>query len=130
MITDSRSGVGALTQKDRIPGIVQGVAAATGKLEMVQIPIASTVEKGQIVVTAGLESLYLKGIPIGTITSVSREGSGLFNSATVTPFVDFGRLEEVLVILTGNDGQSEVNTAAMSPPWGTAENSGSEANAG
>jgi rod shape-determining protein MreC len=46
---------------------------------------------------------FPKGILIGTVTAIHRKSGALFQEASVQPSVDFGRLEEVLVI-TGERG--------------------------
>jgi rod shape-determining protein MreC len=94
---------------------------------MVHIPTGSEIEKGQTVVTSGLGSLYQKGIPIGTVSSVGRESSGLFISAAVKPFVDFDRLEEVIVITAVKAPDTKVSLADIPPPWGSAGVQGSSA---
>ncbi|WP_165792175.1 rod shape-determining protein MreC [Desulfocucumis palustris] len=124
LITDPRSGVGALIQENRTPGLVEGVSPATGQIRMVHIPTGALVKKNQVVITAGMGSLYLKGIPVGTVSTVGRESSGLFKSATLVPFVDFDRLEEVMVITSSGAPGSKVSLADIPPPWGQAEKSG------
>ncbi len=121
LITDPRSGVGTLIQENRTPGLVEGIATASGQLQMVHIPVGAKVEKGQTVVTSGLGSLYQKGIPIGTVVSVGRENTGLFNSASVTPFVDFDRLEEVMLIVGAKSSETNISLDNIPPPWGTAK---------
>lgn len=124
LITDPRSGVGVLIQENRTPGLVEGIATASGQVRMVHIPTGSKVEKGQTVVTSGLGSLYQKGIPIGTVASVGRESTGLFKSAAVIPFVDFDRLEEVMVITTLRTPDPRISLADIAPPWGSARRYG------
>ncbi|KUK82655.1 MAG: Cell shape-determining protein MreC, partial [Pelotomaculum thermopropionicum] len=55
-------------------------------------------EKGQAVVTSGLSSIYPKGVPVGEITDIQAESSGLFESAIIRPYTDFNRLEAVLIV--------------------------------
>jgi rod shape-determining protein MreC len=45
-----------------------------------------------------MDGVFPKGFPLGHITSVSQDESEIFQDVTVTPFVDFERLEEVLII--------------------------------
>lgn len=97
LVTDSRSGVSAFSQKGRVPGVVKGVLQSSGNLVMEKIDINSTVNEEEIIVTAGL-GLYLKGIPIGKVSLVAEENSGLYKKAELTPLVNFNRLEEVIVI--------------------------------
>lgn len=98
LITDPRSGVGSMVQETRSPGIVEGVTGGQGSLIMVHIPTDLTPDKGNRVITAGLGSVFPKGIPIGTVREVRKEEAGLFKMAEVEPYVDFNRLEEVLVV--------------------------------
>lgn len=100
LIIDPRSGVGTLVQETRVPGLVEGMSASSVQLRMAHIPGNLQVDEGQVVVTSGMDmgSLYPKGIPIGTVTRVEKEPSGLFKTALVKPFVDFHRLEEVLIV--------------------------------
>lgn len=98
MITDPRSGVGSLVQDTRTPGIVEGVAGASGIARMIHIPNNAPVEAGQAVVTSGQGSLFPKGIPVGRINSIQNEPSGLFLSAEISPFANLNSLEEVMIV--------------------------------
>lgn len=102
LITDPDSGVGALIQDTRTPGIVEGTAGSKGVASMVpsmiHIPNNAPVEVGQAVVTSGIGSIFPKGIPVGRITSVKNEPSGLFLSAELTPFANLTNLEEVMIV--------------------------------
>jgi rod shape-determining protein MreC len=56
-----------------------------------------TVSPGEAVVTSGLDQVYPKGLPVG---SVMYAGSGnIYKNITVKPAVDLSRLETVLVVL-------------------------------
>lgn len=57
------------------------------------------VSEGDKVVTSGISSKYLPGIPIGFISSVNTSANNLTKSGTITPSVDFEHLQEVLIIL-------------------------------
>lgn len=102
LITDPRSGVGCLVQENRAPGIVEGVAGGRSVVNMVHIPSDLVPKKGNRVVTSGFGSVFPKGIPVGTVQETHREESGMFKMATLKTFVDFNRLEEVLVIISTN----------------------------
>lgn len=98
LITDPRSGVGSLVQETRAPGIVEGVVGGQGRLKMVHIPVDLAPDPGNRVITSGLGSVFPKGIPLGLVREVRKEESGLFKMAEIEPYVDFNRLEEVLVV--------------------------------
>jgi len=57
------------------------------------------VQVGDTVVTSGFDGVYPKGLRIGRVSDLSERSSDIFYEITVTPFVDFEKLEEVLVIL-------------------------------
>ncbi|WP_018085800.1 rod shape-determining protein MreC [Desulfurispora thermophila] len=116
LITDPRSGVGAYLQQSRSPGIVLGEVGAVSSIVMTHIPSDIPVHEGDIALTSGLSGLYPKGIPIGRVLRVSRESSGLFQQATLDTFVDFERLEEVLVV-TGYQPVA-APAGALPYPWG------------
>lgn len=107
MVTDPRSGVGALVQENRAPGIVEGTAASAGLARMIHIPNGAEVAFGQVVVTSGIGSIFPKGIPVGTVAGIKSEPSGLFKSADIQPFAPLDRLEEVLVVTVVNRVYSE-----------------------
>lgn len=98
LITDPRSGVSALIQENRTPGIVEGIAGDLGLVRMIHLSSDAPVCEGQVVVTAGMGSIFPKSIPVGRVIAARKESSGLFQSADIRPFADLNRLEEVLVI--------------------------------
>jgi rod shape-determining protein MreC len=57
------------------------------------------VQAGDVVVSAGLAGVFPKGLLLGVITGASRREGGLFQKIDVAPAVDFGKLEEVLVLI-------------------------------
>lgn len=59
----------------------------------------SVVIEGDKIVTSNISDKYLPGILIGYIKSIDVDSNNLTKSGEVTPAVDFGRLDEVLIIL-------------------------------
>ena len=57
------------------------------------------VQVGDAVMTSGFGGVYPKGLRIGQVAAVEREEERLVHRAAVTPAVDFGRLEQVFVLL-------------------------------
>ncbi len=55
---------------------------------------------GGAVVTSNISDKYLSGILIGYIDSIENDENHLTKSGTITPVVDFKKLQEVLVITT------------------------------
>ncbi len=60
------------------------------------------IEVGDELVTSSYQGgVFPAGIPIGTVAEVVETGSRLTREVQVSPFVDFTRLDHVLVVLTG-----------------------------
>ncbi len=96
LIVDNNSSVGALLERTRRQGVVHGEGAET---QMASVPSLADVVPGDVVLTAGIDGVYPKGIPIGTVTKAEK-GQDLFKSIVVHPAVDFGSIEEVIVLHT------------------------------
>jgi len=97
MLTDSNSAVGALIERTRRQGVIRG--DGSGAAQMYDVPSLADVQPGDAVLTAGIDGVYPKGIPIGTIVKAEK-GQDLFKTIAVRPAVDFGMIEEVIVIHT------------------------------
>jgi rod shape-determining protein MreC len=95
LITDHNSGIDAVVQRTRARGIVEGTLTEGCGLKFVKR--TEDLQTGDVVVTSGVDGIFPRGLPIGQLTSVDKRGQGLFQYATVRPFVDFDRLVEVLV---------------------------------
>lgn len=97
LVTDNNCSVGALVERTRRQGVVRGGGGTM--VQMFDIPSLADVQPGDRILTAGIDGVYPKGIPIGAVVR-SEPGQSLFKSVTVKPSVDFGTIEEVIVIHT------------------------------
>ena len=97
LVTDSNCSVGALVERTRRQGVVRG--DGTSSASMYDVPSLADVQPGDRVLTAGIDGIYPKGIPIGTIVR-SDPGQSLFKTISVRPAVDVSSIEEVIVIHT------------------------------
>ena len=95
LITDRSASVGAMIRRTRRQGVVRG--AGRGRLDLDYIPLQADVRVGDLVLSAGIDGIYPRGIPIGTVTSIE-PGSELFHRIRVQPQVDFGLLDQVYVL--------------------------------
>ncbi len=96
LVTDASSAVAALVQRNRTRGVVRGRGE---NLNLEYALREADVRVGDVLITSGTGGIFPKGIPIGRVSGVSREAYGLFQGVEIEPFVDFSRLEEVLVLL-------------------------------
>lgn len=97
LILDRRSAVDAMVQRSRARGLVRGLG--TGELEFVFMVRGDDVQVGDEVISSGVGGVYPKGLRVGSVTAVRAERAELLHSAVIRPAVDFGRLEQVFVML-------------------------------
>jgi len=97
LIIDRNSSVDALVQRTRARGIIKG--EATGECLFKYVLRKDDVRVGDKIVASGLDGVFPKGLPIGDVKEVVRRNSGVFQEVRVVPYIDFEKLEEVLVIL-------------------------------
>lgn len=98
LITDRAASVGAMILRTRRQGIVRGSGrGGSGTLELDFVPLQADVRPGDIVQTAGIDGVYPRGIPVGTVISV-RRGGQLFHDIQLAPAVDFGSLDQVYLL--------------------------------
>ena len=95
MITDRSASVGAMIERTRRQGIVRG--GERSFLGMDFVPLQEVVKVGDRVLTAGIDGVYPRGIPVGTVVSV-RPGGELFHRISLVPAVDLGRLDQVFLL--------------------------------
>jgi rod shape-determining protein MreC len=104
LLTDQEAAVSAVDLRTRAEGIVRHARGTRETLVLDRVRKQDVVRVGDDVVTAGwrasgLSSLYPKGIPIGKVTSVGQTDTDLFQQVQVDPYVDFGSLDAVLVLV-------------------------------
>jgi rod shape-determining protein MreC len=95
LVTDRTSAVGAMLERTGRQGVIRGDGAAS--LELDYVPLQADVLPGDRVVTAGIDGIYPRGIPIGAVRNVSK-GNQLFHRVEVVPLVDFGSLDHVYLL--------------------------------
>jgi len=96
LITDPNSAVDAVIQESRARGIIKG--GASGYCVLNYVLRKHDVAVGDPVVSSGMDGIFPKGLPIGKVATIVKQEAGIFQDVTVTPYVDFERLEEVLVV--------------------------------
>jgi rod shape-determining protein MreC len=97
LVLDRQSAVDGIIQRSRSRGIVRG--RGTSEMDFEFVVRGSDVRIGDIVISSGLGGVYPKGLRIAEVVSVSDPGSALMQTAKLVPAVDFGRLEQVFVML-------------------------------
>jgi len=105
LIIDHNSAVDALAQNDRARGIIKG--GMVGQCLFKYVLRKHDIEIGDIVISSGLDGVFPKGLAVGYVSAVFKPKSGIFQEVTVTPYVDFEKLEEVLIVLNPKKKQFE-----------------------
>jgi rod shape-determining protein MreC len=103
LLNDPASTVGAMVQRTRTPGLVEGEPGGTMRFKFMARDVAA-IAPGDLIVTSGQGSIFPKGLPVGTVRSIEDRGSALFHFAAVAALADFARVDEVL-LLTGQTTQ-------------------------
>jgi rod shape-determining protein MreC len=125
LLLDAQSAVDALVQRSRARGIVRG--EGTDRLRFEFFVRGDDVQVGDVVITSGFGGVYPKGLRIGEVVEVQADGERLLQSAIVKPAVDFGRLEQVFVmlwrgptldLLYEGEGDTPEHAGAEAPPPG------------
>jgi rod shape-determining protein MreC len=111
LITDRDSGVGAMIEESRLQSPVRGMSEPI--LNMAYISNDDEVKVGEHVVTNGMDRIFPRDLPVGTIVEV-KQGSPPFKHIRVRPTAQIEKLEEVIVLLTTSslDIKKEAETAA------------------
>jgi rod shape-determining protein MreC len=103
LIVDKSSNVSALLQGSRTHGVLQGDGAAGCRLKY--IPKTEAVNIGDAVISSGLGGIFPKGVILGVVAAIDKKEGAFFQRIDVRPSVDFGKLEEVLVLNLQKDSK-------------------------
>ncbi|HYL58473.1 MAG TPA: rod shape-determining protein MreC [Candidatus Acidoferrales bacterium] len=96
LIDDHNSALDGFDQRSRARGIVAGLV--DDGLILKYADRSQDIRAGDTIVTSGLDGIFPRGLLVGTVKSVHREGPGLFLSVALTPAVEFRGLEQVLIV--------------------------------
>ncbi len=97
LVIDRNSAVDGLVQRTRARGIVKG--DAYGSCIFQYALRKEDIKPEDIIVSSGMDGIYPKGLRLGVVADVQNIRSGIFQEVRVVPFVDFEKLEEVLVVM-------------------------------
>jgi rod shape-determining protein MreC len=124
LITDKEGGAGAMLAESRNQGAVGGTGEPL--LEMKYIATDDKVDVGERVVTSGMDRIFPRDLPVGTVAEV--KSGNPFKIIRLRPAANIERLEEVIVLTTlhplelkkesaASDGAaSPANTGNGAPP--------------
>jgi len=103
LLTDPAAGAGGLLESSRAQGVLKGTGQGLCRMEYVMN--GDAVSPGETVVTSGLDQVYPKGLPLGTVMTV---GNGnIYKNILVKPAAALDRLEDVLVVVAKRPAPEE-----------------------
>ena len=114
LVLDRQSAVEGVVQRSRVRGIVRGHGSDDLRFEF--LVRGGDVEVGDSVLTSGLGGIYPKGLRIGEVVQVEPAGGRLVQIARVKPSVDFGRLEQVFIMLRHGPTLDLINARRRAEP--------------
>src|SRR5260370_1114787 len=125
LLTDKDSGVGAMLAESRIQSPVGGVGEPL--LSMKYVANDDTVNVGDRVVTSGMDRIFPRDLPVGTVTQI--KPGNPFKQIRLRPAANLERLEEVIVLLSLHplEMKSEADPAAAQPSTPNVANSSTAA---
>lgn len=98
-VIDPAHDVDGTIARSRAHFLVEGHGPSlTGRLKY--LDRAEDIRVGDLVLSSGYDGVFPAGLSIGYVVKVNRPRMGVSQSAEVRPSVDFGRLEEVIVLET------------------------------
>lgn len=112
LLTDKDSGVGAMLVESRIQSPVGGTGEPM--LTMKYVPADDTVNVGEKIVTSGMDRIFPRDVPVGTVLEV--KAGYPFKQVRVRPAARLDRLEEVFVLLTQEPVEFQKEAEAQSAP--------------
>ena len=119
LVTDQESAVSAIVLNSNAAGVVQQ-GASENSLILDRVGKEELVKERDLVVTSGwrtlrYESLYPRGIPIGTVESVGQQDVDLYKRIQLAPLVDFDELSSVIVLVRDPGAQREPASKRSGP---------------
>ncbi len=97
LITDRSAAVGGMILRTRHQGLVRGSGQEGSGLTLDFVPLSADVRPGDVVLTAGIDGIYPRGIPVGSVVAIE-PGGQLFHKIRLVPAVDFGALDQVYLL--------------------------------
>ncbi len=94
LLTDPSSGVGCMLEKTHAQGVLKGGAGPLPRLQYILKD--QPVSVGESVLTSGLDQIYPKGLPVGTVAA--EHNGSVYKEILVRPGAALTRLESVLVL--------------------------------
>ena len=97
LLTDPQSHIGGVIQRTRVRVTISGGGGGR-PLSLDLVRREDDARDGDIVVTAGSDGIFPRGVRLGIVRTPERPSVGMFLKANLESAVELNRVEEVLVI--------------------------------
>ena len=108
LLSDPNFNIDILLQRTRVRGVLRGF----GNHGILTLNRRAEIRIGDTVITSGIIGGFPKGLPIGRVVKISYESDHISQSIKVEPWVDFERVEEVIVLETHDPEIQKIIEAA------------------
>ncbi len=96
LITDPKSAIPVQNYRNGIRAIAVGLGN-TGKLELINVPDTSDIQKGDLFISSGLGMVYPVGYPVGTVSEINHNPVKRFATITLDPAAHLDQSQQVLM---------------------------------
>jgi rod shape-determining protein MreC len=97
LLTDANQAIACEVETTGVNGILRFVPAPRPRLILSAVAIADTVRVGERVVTSDLSLRFPRGIPVGMVTRVDHDATGLMQEIEITPAARLARLRHAFI---------------------------------
>jgi rod shape-determining protein MreC len=95
LLTDPGTTLAVRVQRNREEGLLEGKLI---NCALKYVSYYADIQKGDLLVTSGLDGIYPPGLAVGTVVHVAKHEATAFQTIIAEPAVKFSRLEEALVL--------------------------------
>jgi rod shape-determining protein MreC len=104
LAVDSGFGVDVVVERTGARGFVRGAGDNARYLVRVEyVQSSDSIDVGDVLVTSGFGCRFPKGLPVARVTKVIKRDFGIYQTVEAEPVVDFSRLTEVLIVMSGDE---------------------------
>ncbi|MFW7379698.1 MAG: rod shape-determining protein MreC [Oligoflexus sp.] len=112
LLIDSNFNIDVLVQRTRVRGVLKGFETHS----VLKMNRRTEIRIGDTVITSGIVGGFSKGLPVGRVVRIAYESDNISQTVTVEPWVDFDRVEEV-VILENHDPELQKIHETAGQDW-------------
>lgn len=97
LLTDPNLAVACEVESTGVNGILRWTYTPRPRMLLTAVPLADSIQAGQIVVTSDLSLRFPRGIPVGRVSRVRPDATGLMQEVEVRPAAQLSRLRHAFI---------------------------------